>query len=101
MTKWSTIPWCRIRERVLKLQRVIYKASIVGDIRKVRRFQHLLVNSTDAKLLAIRRVTQDNTGKCTAGLDDFSFPAMRDPSGLSLQKRKGPDHRGALTELRI
>jgi hypothetical protein len=29
------------------------------------------------------------------GLDDFSFPAMRDPKGLSLQKRKGPDHRGA------
>jgi len=69
MTKWRKISWSRIRERVLKLQRVIYKASLDGNIRKVRRFQHLLVNSTDAKLLAVRRVTQDNTGKCTAGVD--------------------------------
>ena len=54
---------------MLKLQRIIYNASFGGDIRKVRRFQHLLVNSVDAKLLAVRRVTQDNTGKCTAGVD--------------------------------
>jgi RNA-directed DNA polymerase len=67
--KWSTISWGPIRERVLKLQRIIYNASLSGNIRKVRRFQNLLINSSDAKLLAIRRVTQDNTGKCTAGVD--------------------------------
>lgn len=67
--KWKSISWSQIRERVLKLQRVIYQASLEGDIRKVRRFQHLLSKSMDARLLAVRRVTQDNTGKCTAGVD--------------------------------
>lgn len=94
MTKWSAIPWRKIRERVLKLQRVIYKASIIGDIRKVRHFQHLLVNSTDAKLLAVRRVTQDNTGKCTAGIDGVKnlTPAQRlyVASILSVPKRAKP-----------
>jgi RNA-directed DNA polymerase len=67
--KWSAIPWPKIRDRVLKLQRVIFKASKDGNVRKVRRFQHLLLNASDAKLLAVRRVTQDNSGKCTAGVD--------------------------------
>ena len=69
ITKWSSISWGNVRERVLKLQRIIYNTSSSGNIRKVRRYQHLLINSLDAKLLAIRRVTQDNTGKCTAGVD--------------------------------
>jgi RNA-directed DNA polymerase len=66
---WSQQPWFRIRERVLKLQRIIYKSSKEGNVRMVRRYQHLLMASHDAKLLAIRRVTQDNTGKNTAGVD--------------------------------
>lgn len=69
ISKWEEIPWARVQERTLKLQRVIYKASLVNDIKKVRRFQKLLANSMDAKLLAIRRVTQDNSGKRTAGID--------------------------------
>lgn len=66
---WKTLPWAEIRERVFKLQRIIYEASKVGNIKKVRRFQHLLCNSTAARLLAVRRITQDNTGKVTAGVD--------------------------------
>ncbi|MFN7883143.1 MAG: reverse transcriptase domain-containing protein, partial [bacterium] len=69
MCKWSTIPWPKAKERVLKLQRIIYIASKNDNIKKVRRFQHLLISSEEAKLLAIRKVTQDNTGKCTAGVD--------------------------------
>lgn len=54
---------------MLKLQRIIYNASKDNNIKKVRRFQHLLINSNEAKCLAIRRVTQDNSGKKTAGVD--------------------------------
>lgn len=32
-------------------------------------FQRKLVKSEEAKLLAVRRVTQDNAGKSTAGVD--------------------------------
>jgi RNA-directed DNA polymerase len=45
----------------------------------VRRYQHLLIASQDAKLLAIRRVTQDNTGKNTAGVDGIKTLSPRPP----------------------
>jgi hypothetical protein len=73
---WS---WSQINERVLKLQRIIYKNSKEGNVRMVRRYQHLLIASQDAKLLAIRRVTQDNTGKNTAGVDGIKTLSPRPP----------------------
>ena len=54
---------------VFKLQKRIYKASQAGDVRRVHRLQRLLLKSRAAKLLAVRRVTQDNRGKHTAGVD--------------------------------
>lgn len=47
----------------------IYKASHRGDVRTARRLQKLLTKSWSAKCLAVRRVTQDNQGKKTAGVD--------------------------------
>jgi RNA-directed DNA polymerase len=92
--KWSAVPWRKVKERVLKLQRVIYNASLSGNIRKVRRFQHLLISSVDAKLLAVRKVTQDNTGKCTAGVDKVRnltpTQRLRVVSRLSVPKRSLP-----------
>ncbi len=63
ISKWNAVPWPKVRKTVFKLQRIIYNASLNGNIAKVRRFQHLLIKSYDARLLAVRRVTQDNTGK--------------------------------------
>jgi RNA-directed DNA polymerase len=54
---------------VFKLQKRIYKASQCGDIKAVHRLQRLLTNSYYGKLWATRRVTQDNQGKKTAGVD--------------------------------
>ena len=39
------------------------------DVKKIRKLQKLLVKSIHAKFLAVRRVTQDNRGKKTAGVD--------------------------------
>ncbi len=47
----------------------IFKASRRGDVKLVRRLQKLLIKSQAAKCLAVRRVTQDNQGKKTAGVD--------------------------------
>jgi len=50
----------------------IYKASKsneAGSIQTVRKYQHRIIESIEAKLLAVRRVTQDNRGKNTAGVD--------------------------------
>ncbi|MDJ0719236.1 MAG: reverse transcriptase N-terminal domain-containing protein [Prochloraceae cyanobacterium] len=40
-----------------------------GDVKAIRRLQKLLLRSFLAKAIAVRRVTQDNQGKKTAGID--------------------------------
>ena len=67
--EWNTINWSKIQKAVFKLQKRIYQASISGNVRKVRKLQKTLLNSYYAKLIAVRRVSQDNSGKKTAGVD--------------------------------
>jgi RNA-directed DNA polymerase len=66
---WNEIDWRKVEKSVFKLQKRIYQASINGNIRKLRRLQKTLLNSYHAKLIAVRRVSQDNQGKKTAGVD--------------------------------
>jgi len=69
MDGWNTIPWKRVQRTVFTLQKRIYRASRRGDVRAVRKLQRLLMRSRSARLLAVRRVTQENQGKKTAGVD--------------------------------
>ena len=69
MYEWNQIPWRKLEKMVYKLQKRIYQASNRGDVKTVRRLQKLLMKSWSAKCLAVRRVTQDNQGKKTAGVD--------------------------------
>jgi RNA-directed DNA polymerase len=66
---WNSINWAKVQRVVFKLQKRIYQASLSGQNAKARKLQKLLVKSYYAKLLAIRKVTQDNQGKKTAGVD--------------------------------
>lgn len=67
--EWREIPWRKLEISVFKLQKRIYKASENGDVKKVHKLQRLMMKSKAAKLIAVRRVTQDNQGKKTAGID--------------------------------
>ena len=69
MMDWKTIPWRQLERNVFKLQKCIFKASQRGDGRTVRQLQKTLMRSWSAKCLSVRRVTQDNQGKKTAGVD--------------------------------
>ena len=69
MYGWNTLSWKKIERGVFKLQKRIYRAQCCGNVRRVRSLQRLLITSRSAKLLAVRRVTQDNQGKKTAGVD--------------------------------
>ena len=69
MYGWDTMPWRKLRRSVWKLQKRIYQARLGGNTKLVRKLQRLLMSSRAAKLLAVRRVTQDNSGKKTAGID--------------------------------
>lgn len=67
--EWKEIPWRKLERKIFKLQKRIYQASRRGEVTKVRKLQRLLMKSWAAKLLAVRRVTQENKGKKTAGID--------------------------------
>ncbi|MBO1346801.1 MAG: group II intron reverse transcriptase/maturase [Hormoscilla sp. GUM202] len=69
MNEWRAVPWRKLERKVFKLQKRIYRAAQRGDKRTVRKLQRLLSKSWSAKCLAVRRVTQDNQGKNTAGVD--------------------------------
>ena len=66
---WCSLPWGKIQRKVAKLQKAIYNAVQTENFRKAKRLQRLLHKSWYARLLATRKVTQDNQGKKTAGID--------------------------------
>ncbi|NES80485.1 MAG: group II intron reverse transcriptase/maturase [Moorea sp. SIO2B7] len=66
---WQDINWKVVECQIFKLQKRIYKASQRGDVKLVHRLQRLLIHSYYGKLWATRRITQENVGKKTAGVD--------------------------------
>ena len=79
MVEWNQLNWRKLEKVVFKLQKRIYKASQRGDVKAIRKLQKTLMKSWSAKCLSVRRVTQDNTGKNTAGVDGVKSltPAAR------------------------
>jgi RNA-directed DNA polymerase len=66
---WSTIDWKYVNRVVFEYQAHIYAASKQNDMPTVRTLQNQLIRGKSARLLAVRRVTQDNQGKNTPGVD--------------------------------
>src|SRR5665647_284684 len=77
-TQWKLIDWFHINRYVEKLQQRIYRAECLGDKRKVRNLQRLLVRSKAMLLVSIKRVTQINKGKRTAGVDGEKARSNKD-----------------------
>lgn len=69
MVEWNSINWRKLERTVYKLQKRIYRASERGDVKAYRQLQKMLMKSWSARALAVRKVTQDNKGKRTAGVD--------------------------------
>jgi RNA-directed DNA polymerase len=67
--EWRSLPWKQFQVEVAKLQTRIFRASRRGDVKTVHRLQRLLMSSRAARYLAVRKVTQDNRGRKTAGVD--------------------------------
>jgi RNA-directed DNA polymerase len=69
MVAWQDIPWKKVQRYVFRLQKRMYQATQHGQVRTAHKLQKLLLKSWYARLLAVRRITQDNRGKHTAGID--------------------------------
>jgi len=67
--EWADLPWRKLEQHLYRLQKRIFKASARGDLKTVHKLQKLVMKSRSARLLAVRRVTQENQGKKTAGVD--------------------------------
>ncbi|MCG5536186.1 group II intron reverse transcriptase/maturase [Ectothiorhodospira mobilis] len=71
-THWHQIHWFSSYQAVRRLQTRIAKATQLGDWRKARRLQRLLIRSSSAKAVAVRRVTE-NRGRKTPGVDGITW----------------------------
>ena len=69
INSWKDIQWRTIETSVFRLQLRIFKAAKNKECSKMYKLQKLLISSYSAKYLAVRRVTQDNAGKRTPGVD--------------------------------
>lgn len=68
-TDWHNVNWRKANRTVRNLQERIYRATQAKKWRKVRSLQKLLLQSYSNTVIGVRRVTQQNDGKNTAGVD--------------------------------
>ena len=66
---WRSIDWPRVDSDVQRLRQRIFTASQAGDLGKVRNLQKLMLRSRANTLVSVRRVTEVNAGRKTAGVD--------------------------------
>lgn len=69
LADWHAIDWRTVNRHVRNLRQRIFKAERMNDHRKVRSLQQLMLRSYSNTLQSVRRVTQDNHGKHTPGVD--------------------------------
>lgn len=85
---WHSTDWQSAHENVRRLQARIVKATQEGRWNKVKALQRLLTRSHSAKVLAVKRVTE-NQGKNTAGVDGviWDTPQKKMSAVTNLQQR--------------
>jgi len=85
---WHAINWQKAHTIVRRLQARIVKAIQAGRWSKVRTLQRLLTHSFSAKMLAVKRVTE-NQGKRTPGVDGviWETPQKKAKAVMALGRR--------------
>ena len=66
---WDQVDWGQAEENVRRLRQRIFAASQAGDLKRVRNLQKLMLRSRSNALVSVRRVTEVNAGRRTAGVD--------------------------------
>ncbi|MBD2534595.1 reverse transcriptase N-terminal domain-containing protein [Nostoc flagelliforme FACHB-838] len=98
---WKSLPWKKFRANLFRLQRRVFKAVRVGDKRKAKSLQKLILKSFAARFMAIRQVTQLNAGKKTAGVDGKTALTHEERFNLELLLRKQNWYHNKLREIPI
>src|SRR6476469_5634154 len=66
---WDAVQWHRVEDDVRRLRQRIFTALKAGDLKRVRNLQKLMRRSRANALSSVRRVTEINAGRGTAGVD--------------------------------
>lgn len=68
-TDWNAINWRKVNRTVRNLRQRIFRATTERNYKKVRSLQKLMLRSYANILTSVRRVTQQNAGRNTPGID--------------------------------
>jgi RNA-directed DNA polymerase len=79
---WHAIDWRVVEDDVQRLRHRIFTASQAGDLKRVRNLQKLMLRSRANTLVSVRRVTERNAGRLTAGIDGQVVVTARDKARL-------------------
>jgi len=85
---WLSIDWPTVEDEVRRLRQRIFTASQAGDLKKVRNLQKLMLRSRANALLSVRRVTELNAGRMTAGIDGVVVVTAPGKAALAERVRK-------------
>ena len=80
---WDAVDWRTVEDDVRRLRQRIFTASKAGDLRKVRNLQKLMLRSRANTLHSVRRVTELNAGRRTAGVDGQVALTPQDKASLA------------------
>src|SRR5215467_2033955 len=69
LSGWDAVNWRAAEGNVRRLRQRIFAASQAGDLKRVRNLQKLMLRSRSSALVSVRRVTELNAGRMTAGID--------------------------------
>jgi RNA-directed DNA polymerase len=83
VTDWDAVHWRTVEDDVRRLRQRIFTASKAGDLKKVRNLQKLMLRSRANTLLSVRRVTELNAGRRTAGVDGQVALTPQDKASLA------------------
>ena len=67
--EWNEHDWPSYQAKIYGIQNAIYEASKKGKTEEMKELQKQIIDSPEAKLLSVKKITQENTGKKTPGVD--------------------------------
>ena len=92
MEDWHSVNWRNVNANIRNLRRRIFKATQNRDWKRVRNLQKLMLRSFSNVLFSVRKVTQSNQGKNTAGLDKILVKTANARWELTLKLATNIDH---------
>jgi RNA-directed DNA polymerase len=98
---WRAVDWRQAERDVRRLRQRIFAASQAGDLARVRNLQKLMLRSRANALISVRRVTELNAGRRTAGVDGQLVLGEKDKADLAVFTQRGGPSWKALPVRRV